>query len=184
MLDPDIDALRMEAYSDNRLLRSMKKAKSVAGVYVVAAHLEGPCKIGVADDLALRLSGLQCGNWNKLTPAAHAYFGKPAYKSVFPDEILISLNASAYALEAACHRVLIGMDMGLGGEWFAVTVQEAIATIEKTAKNMGLVQVKAAHIESAKWLPDSPLKHKLLLKMAANAATAKAGLAEIIKECS
>lgn len=74
--------------------------------------------------------------------------------------------------------------MGLGGEWFAVTVREAIATIEKTAKNMGLVQVKAAHIESAKWLPESPLKDRLLRKMAANAATAKAGLAEIIKECS
>lgn len=75
-------------------------------VYVIADGLGGPCKLGRSDSPVARLTQLQDGNPRELT----------LYWSIAVDEPEL--------VEAATHRQLL--KHRVRGEWFAVTVEEAI----------------------------------------------------------
>ena len=104
-----------------------------AGVYVIAPRMEGPCKIGIAEDLARRLDALQMGCWEKLHVAFFAMF--------YVNDEYIDLRASAYRLEQRTHKNLRKCDVGLHGEWFDISVKDAIAAVRKTAKQRNIVEV-------------------------------------------
>lgn len=110
-----------------------QKYVAPAGVYVVAPYLCGPCKIGIAEDMADRLNGLQVGCWLKLHVAFFAMF--------YVRDAYLDLRASALRLEQMTHRNLRGCDVGLEGEWFDVSVKDAIAAVRKTAALNDIVEV-------------------------------------------
>ena len=81
-------------------------------VYVIGTGL-GPVKIGIAADVTARLRKLQTGHPEKL----HVLFQAPS-----PD---------AAEIEYVSHRLLAGAR--LSGEWFSVTVEQAIWAIRTAA---------------------------------------------------
>ena len=81
-------------------------------LYVIAASPEGPCKIGFSANPEKRVRQLQTG---------HAYLLKLQYSQVVP-------NHEARRIEKQIHRT-IGYRRSQG-EWFSVTVDEAIAEVQ------------------------------------------------------
>lgn len=99
-------------------------------VYVIAPSWDGPCKIGYSTNLQKRLASLQIGNWEPLSVYAFRMAvwmdGFRAYSGVHA--ALLNANRT---LEAAAHKVLAEFELGLHGEWFDVTVQEAKEVLDK-----------------------------------------------------
>lgn len=108
------------------------------GLYVMAPHWDGPCKIGVAEDVAERLRFLQTGCWMELNPA---FFGIFYEVREYRD-----LRSAALCLEQRTHRELRKCDVGLYGEWFDVSVDDAAKAIRKTAEITGYAEAVAAQL--------------------------------------
>ena len=80
-------------------------------IYVVAESEFGPCKIGFAERTQHRLGCLQCGNHRKLTLAFEMEC--PNYRMA----------------EKIAHRRVLRKQ--LRGEWFDITVVEAINAVKQ-----------------------------------------------------
>jgi len=83
-------------------------------VYIIASE-GGMCKVGKANDPSARMAALATGHPYKLM-LAH----------VFPT----TSDTEAYAVEQRAHSVLASKRMS--GEWFNVTIEEAIAAVDPT----------------------------------------------------
>lgn len=111
-------------------------------IYVVAPDEDGPTKIGLTRNIEVRLQTLQIGNWEKL----HVFGGRLAFRRDF--SLAYSLEHSsregAERMEHLAHKKLRECDLNLSGEWFDVTVPEALQVLEKIAKNesIGLVSME------------------------------------------
>jgi hypothetical protein len=101
-------------------------------IYVVTTEEGFPCKVGITNDLSLRVAQLQCGNWNKIQAAWYSF--------VVVGNASRTLNAwSAFTttpqeLEAAVHRKMKDLDLHLSGEWFAIGVDDCVSVIRKVAR--------------------------------------------------
>lgn len=103
-----------------------------AVVYVIAPDENGPSKIGVSMNIGRRLANLQVGCWMPLA----VFSTRICFKRF--DGTLVSLwgqmDSGARYVEAKTHAKLKDCDAHLHGEWFDVSVAEAIQAVEKTAK--------------------------------------------------
>jgi|SRR5579859_647860 len=70
------------------------------------------CKIGITNNVAHRLSDLQISNWRQLVLAA---------------TVPVIAQSEALKIERYVHQIFAGKR--LNGEWFRVTVQEALTAI-------------------------------------------------------
>lgn len=144
-----------------------------AVVYVIAPSEEGPCKIGYSNNLQNRLSGLQTGCWEPLSIFS---FRIGIFETGGADRLSFgkAINAGSKALERAAHRALTACELRLQGEWFDVNVQEAVAVLEKCARNEGLRSVSYADIAGAQIREGSDgtaalARHKLMKALGAPA---------------
>lgn len=92
-----------------------------AYVYVVIPETEGVCKIGVAEDLAFRISGLQVGAWERLS----------CYSAI------TIVGADPFKVERLAHKKAEAQAKRLSGEWFAIEPDVATACIIEAAKEIG-----------------------------------------------
>lgn len=88
-------------------------------IYVIAESLTGPCKIGITSDLRRRLDQMQNGNPRKLSleyqwPIAWGH--------------RLELERVAHALIGARYQLL--------GEWFDVSVSQAITSVREACRMM------------------------------------------------
>lgn len=112
-------------------------------VYVMGASPLGPCKVGVSDNPRSRLKGVQTDHQERLS----LFY----YKGIM----------RAREVEKASHHLL--RDRHLHGEWFNVSVEEALVAINKAADNIG------AHIDLT--VPPHPPEYPgdLLKRLISNA---------------
>jgi len=135
----------------NQSAESVTAARSRPSMVYICAPEDGfPVKIGVSNDLVRRLAGLQPGVWHDLQMREAFFALKPQSRE---DEWLSASSYNAYgkdahatiagarALEAACHRKLRDLDCHMRGEWFAITVEEAVKAVLKVAKLHGMAAV-------------------------------------------
>lgn len=142
-------------------------------VYVIAPQWEGPCKIGITNNLQRRLAGIQIGNAQPLTIfnfrlAVHSS-GAGAYKS-----LAAATKAGARKLESAAHRVLRDCDLALSGEWFDVNVVEASQVLDKcgalsAVRSLTLEQVVSVDVDAGLDRGMASAQHKLTRALAAAA---------------
>lgn len=100
-------------------------------IYVVTTSDGFPCKVGITNDLSLRLTQLQCGNWNKLKAAWYSFVvdgGSNRRANVWA-----AFDTVPQKLEIAVHRKMKALDLHLSGEWFAVGVDDCVSVIRKVA---------------------------------------------------
>lgn len=109
-------------------------------VYVIAADPNGPCKIGITTNVMTRLISLQTGYWLPLRCWGFRMVIKRDGTNQYPS-MLKALWAGARATESRCHTVLSEMDLRMVGEWFDVTAAEALAVVDKCAKERGAMAV-------------------------------------------
>ena len=105
-------------------------------IYVIAADPDGPVKIGVTKNVWRRVSTLQVGCWLRLKAYAFRMAfrrGDFAVGVAFRD----SLDEGAGAVERECHKKLKEIGLHLCGEWFDISVPEAIAVVEKCGPMVG-----------------------------------------------
>lgn len=103
------------------------------GVYVITTEDRYPCKIGITNDLPLRLSMLQCGNWEKLVPVYFAFAFKPGLGGA-RERGFNAVRRSAEAFERVAHETLTDIEVTrLVGEWFDIDAADAIAALQKIA---------------------------------------------------
>lgn len=103
----------------------------VQGIYVVRSLPGLPVKVGVTQDLRLRLQMLQCGNWNPLE--AHWFsFCAPKVDRVSRN-FFNSVTRSAFRLEQLVHAKMKELDLWVGGEWFDCEPDAAVMVIKKVA---------------------------------------------------
>lgn len=101
------------------------------GLYILSTGEDGPCKVGITNDLAMRLSVLQVGNWMKINPVMFTFVvgrnitGKLNMWSAFSN--------GAATLELLVHRKLKELDLHLSGEWFDISEADCIAAVKKVA---------------------------------------------------
>lgn len=118
-----------------------------AVVYVIASGPEGPSKIGFTSNLQERLAGLQTGCWMKLGVYHFRLCifqsGGAGYKTM-----RAALSAAARAVERKAHAALSEMDFALHGEWFDVSVDEAIQVIDKCCSLSGVRALKIEDLAS------------------------------------
>jgi len=96
-------------------------------IYVVAESEAGPCKIGVATNMKVRMVMLQNGNPRKLILAHTREVHWP----------------SRFAVEAIAHA-LVGELHRLSGEWFEVAIADAIRAVDEACKMMGQPEYRLA----------------------------------------
>lgn len=99
-------------------------------LYVVGADADGPVKIGVTTKLPERITGLQGGSWAPLLIWAFRGALKLEGGASYVRR-LSAFSSGARALEAATHAKLSDMGFRLMGEWFDVTVEEALEVVQK-----------------------------------------------------
>jgi hypothetical protein len=81
-------------------------------IYVVGPDSGFPCKVGVAENVKKRLSGLQTGNWEKLY--------------IYHTEEMNS-KSDAYRTEKIIHKRL--KEHNINGEWFNLLASDLIKQI-------------------------------------------------------
>lgn len=104
------------------------------GLYILSTGEDGPCKVGITNDLALRISVLQVGNWMKIQPVMFTFViagnvGKLNMWSAFSN--------GSVSLEGLVHKKLKELDLHLSGEWFDIGEKDCIAVVKKVASNEG-----------------------------------------------
>ena len=104
-------------------------------IYVVTTEDGFPCKVGITADLTLRITSLQCGNWNRLRPVWYSFV---VVKGAKDTNLWSAFTTAPNVLESAVHRNLKELDLHLSGEWFAVTSDDCVKVIEKVANDNGL----------------------------------------------
>lgn len=92
----------------------------VAYLYVIAASPDGPVKLGYSDRPERRMRALQTGRPDRL--------------SLYHQEPVSATQARRY--EQRLHRDL--NHIRTGGEWFAMTTEQAIAEVRFTLIEYGL----------------------------------------------
>ncbi len=114
--------------------------------YVIAPGWDGPCKIGITNNLQRRLTALQTSSWEPLS-----IFGFRV--GVWRDSTKAkvgSTHAAVYqatrALEAAAHKALTDCELRLSGEWFDVTADEAKQVLEKCGQIEGIVTLNVERL--------------------------------------
>lgn len=110
--------------------RKLKKVygQSLSGralccVYAVGPESGNPIKIGLAENIANRVSGIQTSNWVKLKCHLAAWTPGPAY---------------AKMLEANCHKLLDKASKRISGEWFDINPEWAAKVIAHCAEDLGI----------------------------------------------
>lgn len=95
----------------------------MSSIYIIGERDSGVLKIGIAHNTVKRLNGIKIGN---------------------PHDIDIlwerSIGAHARAVEQSVHLALAGVR--IRGEWFKITLPEAIAAIEKSIANEPLERMR------------------------------------------
>lgn len=162
---------------------TLAAARRPSTLYVCAPEDDFPVKIGITNDLGSRLCSLQSGCWHALKMRAAFFALKPRRAEgewLSASECKANCadtNATvsgARAFEAACHRTLKSLDVHMRGEWFAITVTEAIEVIAKVAKNESMVAVPVHEV--IKWdnasisRPDDRKAYQRLMASAIEAA--------------
>ena len=143
------------------------------GVYVMAPEKAGPVKIGVSNSVAGRITLLQTGNWRKLRAFYFAYFFRPSPGIRGAGLAFANLSRSARYIEADAHRILRECDTAMIGEWFAVSVDDAIATIQKISQTASLIECgrmakraeDAVSLQDAAWSVASGLINAACVKL-------------------
>ena len=100
-------------------------------IYVVTTSDGFPCKVGITNDLSLRLTQLQCGNWNKLKAVWYSFVVKGG--SNRKTNVWAAFDTAPQKLETAVHRKMRALDLHLSGEWFAVGADDCVSVIRKVA---------------------------------------------------
>ena len=97
-------------------------------MYVIY-EIEEPsvCKIGVASDVAQRLSSMQVGTW-RILKTAHA--------------VRLPSKSTAHAIERQVHQALSALHCR--GEWFRVPVDRAVNEV-----NIAVDQLRAAFMAAS-----------------------------------
>lgn len=93
-----------------------------------------PVKIGITENIMVRLATLQVGNWNKLE--AH-WFSFVARDTGAKRNLFNSLSYSAQKLERLVHKKMHELDLSVGGEWFDCDPEAAVLVIRKVAAMNG-----------------------------------------------
>lgn len=116
--------------------------------YVVAPGWDGPCKIGITNNVQRRLTALQTSSWEPLS-----IFGFRV--GVWRDSTKAKVggtHAAVYdatrTLEAAAHKALTDCELHLSGEWFDVTADEAKQVLDKCGEIEGIVTLNVERITS------------------------------------
>ena len=106
--------------------------------YVIADAHQGPCKIGHSRNLQSRLTTIQTNTWQQLTVYGFRVgiwkAGLAPFKSTFS-----AVSDAARVMEKAAHEKLAEFDLRLNGEWFDVSVADALAVIDKCADIAGII---------------------------------------------
>lgn len=116
------------------------------GIYIVSGESGHPTKIGVSATPAERLVSSQIGNWEKLSLRDFRYVVHPKMPEGRRVEFANQVRAAAVDLEKECHAVLRDMGMGLQGEWFDITAEEAVEVLEKVSKDTGRLLIDLERI--------------------------------------
>lgn len=95
---------------------------SVTGfIYLIQFSNEQIFKIGLTTDLKSRLSGIQSGSPYKLTANA----------------VFVVRHAPALVVETLAHKVAAERGSRMSGEWFEITNNDALQSIEKAGTEAG-----------------------------------------------
>jgi hypothetical protein len=122
------------------------------------------------------------GNWHKLQ-VFDIRMALPREMSVMRFNLRDQANRAGHVLERAVHDKLREFDLGLMGEWFDISVKDALAVIQKVSETSTVRCVSIEHLASV--LPDHRLdpevtrSHRLLLKQMLDikaVAAAKSGV--------
>ncbi len=117
-------------------MAAVKLADHIGLIYVVAPDEGGPCKIGFTANLQKRMTGIQTGCWIPLRPfgvrVAVMMEGGTKYSTM-----AMGVAKAGQKIERACHALLREMGLGLVGEWFDLSVKDALAVIDKVARMSG-----------------------------------------------
>lgn len=100
-------------------------------LYVIAPDENGPCKIGVTQNVGMRLSAIQIGCWMQLGVFAVRICFKRTGGHL--TNLWSSMRFGADHVERQTHDALKDCEVHLRGEWFDVTVEEAVQAIQKAA---------------------------------------------------
>lgn len=107
------------------------------GIYIVTTEDGFPCKVGVTNKLRERVGQIQTGNWNKLKASWFSFVLNEDWRAGRLS-IWAAFNTAAPRLERAVHRTLRELDLGLEGEWFAISDEDCRKVIAKVAEETGL----------------------------------------------
>lgn len=107
--------------------------KHFSVVYVVAPGLDGPCKIGITQNITQRLRGIQSGCWERVVPYGFR-FGLRKRGNVFDNNMPKNLEDGARQLERVVLSKVDDLGLSLYGEWTDLTPCEALEVIDKCGR--------------------------------------------------
>lgn len=120
----------------------------VCVVYLIAASVEGPTKIGVTRNLQTRLATLQIGSWSPLT--IHSWRAAiPTGPGAKYQSMSAAMKAGARLLESEAHSTIREFGLGLCGEWFDIGITDAKAVLDKVGEKRGVRAVTLEQIAGA-----------------------------------
>jgi len=119
-----------------------------AVVYCIGPTEDGPTKVGITTNISQRIISLQTGCWEPLRIFS-VRVAVPTGGRWRRNSRAQSFLDGARAARAACHEKLREFELGLVGEWFDVTAADAVATLEKCAKDADLLMASPAEVFGA-----------------------------------
>lgn len=117
-------------------------------IYAIAPDRDGPSKIGVTTDIMSRVRSLQTGCWLPLK-VYDFRLSLPKNMGSMKFNLQHLAHQGATMAEKDAHSALRSCELGLTGEWFDVTPEEAMQVIDKCAlagdyRSFSLAQVAGA----------------------------------------
>lgn len=117
------------------------------GIYVITTDDGFPCKVGVSNDLKMRLGTLQTGNWNRLRASWFTFVVNQRWAGSSLNVWAAASNA-ADAFELQIHEKMRELDLHLSGEWFAVDEEDCVEVIKRVAADKHMTLTGAEFLSS------------------------------------
>jgi hypothetical protein len=110
---------------DSHLWRVNWKAEGYpfCGIYCVSPDNRWPTKIGISQNPAKRLVGIQTGVWRRVDVVGYRYCAN---------------STEAREVEKKTHSIFRESSLGLHGEWFDIRGDKAVETVEFAAVTLGI----------------------------------------------
>ena len=121
-------------------------------VYIIAPDENGPVKIGRTVNIQERLAALQTGAWLPLR-VFHFRLGIRMGIGSQYASMRRAMSSGAASLERLVHRKLDELGFRLIGEWFDLSVPEAIAVLDKCGSSGGVRSITLGQIIQAADMP-------------------------------